>query len=54
MIGLRREREAMREAGLIHAESVFPPSMTLVTALVLLIVGIVAIFSMVFQAGPFG
>ena len=54
MIGLRREREAMREAGLIHAQSSFPPSMTLVTALVLLVVGVVAIVSMISQTGPFG
>ena len=54
MIGLRREREAMRSAGLIHAQSIFPPSMTLVTALVLLVVGVVAIVSMISQSGPFG
>jgi len=54
MIGLRREREAMREAGLIHAESGFPPSMTLITAVILLIVGVIAIVSMISQAGPFG
>ena len=54
MTGLRHEREAMRETGLIHAESGFPPSMTLITAVLLLIVGVVAIVSMVFQVGPFG
>ena len=54
MVGLRHEREDMRATGLIHAESRFPPSMTLIAALLLLLVGIVAIFSMVFQAGPFG
>lgn len=54
MLGLRRERQSMREAGLIHAQSVFPPSMTLITAALLLIVGVIAIVSMVFQAGPFG
>jgi putative membrane protein len=54
MMGLRHEREEMRQAGLIHAQSKFPPSMTLITAVLLLIVGIVAIVSMVFQVGPFG
>jgi uncharacterized membrane protein YidH (DUF202 family) len=54
MLGLRRVRHAMQEDGLIHAESVFPPSFTLVTAVALLLIGIVAIVSMVFQAGPFG
>jgi len=32
MLVLRRQREAMRELGLVHAESVFPPSLTLMTA----------------------
>ncbi|RUM95782.1 DUF202 domain-containing protein [Pseudaminobacter arsenicus] len=53
MQGLRHEREAMRQAGLVHAESRFPPSMTLITALILLVVGVAAIISMAFQVGPF-
>ena len=52
MLGLRHEREAMRAAGLIHGESVFPPSLTLITAAILLLIGIAAIISMVFNAGP--
>ena len=54
MLGLRRERKAMAAAGLVHAESVFPPSMTLVTAVILLLIGLFAVVSMVFQTGPFG
>jgi putative membrane protein len=54
MFGLREERKAMAAAGLIHGESRFPPSFTLMTALLLLLVGIAAIMSMVFQIGPFG
>ena len=54
MLGLRHERDAMHEDGLIHAQSRFPPSMTLVTAIILLAIGLVAIVSMVLQAGPFG
>jgi len=54
MIGLREERAAMKEAGLIHGESGFPPSMTLIIAALLLLVGIVAIISMTLQVGPFG
>lgn len=54
MLGLRDERVAMTEAGLIHGESRFPPSLTLVTATVLLLIGIFAIISMVFRVGPFG
>jgi putative membrane protein len=53
MIGLRRERDDMREAGLIHGDSGYPVSFTLVTAVVLLVIGLIAIFSMVFHVGPF-
>jgi uncharacterized membrane protein YidH (DUF202 family) len=53
MIGLRRERGDMREAGLIHGDSRYPISFTLVTAVILLMIGLVAIFSMVFNIGPF-
>jgi putative membrane protein len=53
MLGLRAERAAMKEAGLIHGESKFPVSLTLVTAVILLAIGIFAIASMVFGAGPF-
>jgi uncharacterized membrane protein YidH (DUF202 family) len=54
MIGLRDERAAMKSAGLIHGESRFPPSMTLIIAVLLLLIGIVAIVSMTLQIGPFG
>ncbi|TIU48180.1 MAG: DUF202 domain-containing protein [Mesorhizobium sp.] len=53
MIGLRHERNAMRAEELIHGESHFPPSVTLITAVILLVVGIAAIVSMLFQIGPF-
>ena len=53
MLGLRKERRAMTDAGLVHGESRFPVSFTLVTAVVLLGIGILAIASMVFGAGPF-
>jgi uncharacterized membrane protein YidH (DUF202 family) len=54
MIGLREERTAMKAAGLIYGESRFPPSMTLIVAVLLLLIGIVAIASMTLQIGPFG
>lgn len=54
MSGLRHEREAMRIEGLIHAQSRFPISMTLVVAVLLLATGLLAILSMVFRIGPFG
>ena len=44
----------MREEGLIHGETVFPVSLTLLTALLLLMIGVAAIISMQFQIGPFG
>lgn len=54
MAGLRHERGAMQSSGLIHAESHFPVSFTLVTAVVLLVIGIFAVASMIFRVGPFG
>ena len=54
MLGLRRLRESMREDGLIHGETLFPVSLTLITALLLLAVGLAAIVSMELQIGPFG
>ncbi len=54
MLGLRRLRESMRAEGLVHGETVFPVSLTLVTALVLLLIGVAAILSMAFRIGPFG
>jgi len=38
----------------VHGESKFPPSLTLITAIILLLIGIFAIVSMVFRVGPFG
>ena len=54
MLGLRAERNKMTQDGLVHGESRFPPSLTLITALVLLMIGVAAMVSMVFQVGPFG
>jgi putative membrane protein len=53
MKGLRRQREAMKSEGLVHAQSAFPVSMTLVVALLLLGIGLLAILSMLFHIGPF-
>ena len=54
MLGLRATRDQMTQDGLIHGQSAFPPSMILITALILLLIGIFAILSMVFHIGPFG
>jgi len=54
MLGLRRMRTDMKLEGLIHGESRFPPSMTLIVAILLLLIGVLAITSMTFDVGPFG
>jgi putative membrane protein len=53
MVGLREQRKAMTAAGLVHGESHFPVSLTLITAVILLLIGVTAIVSMIFQVGPF-
>ena len=53
MYALRKQREAMRDSGVLYAESPFPPSMTLVVALLLLGLGIVTAISMIYKVGPF-
>ncbi len=53
MLGLRKTREEMVAAGLIYGQSMFPASLTLLTALLLLAIGGTAIASMVFGIGPF-
>jgi inner membrane protein YidH len=54
MTELRRQRQQLRSDGLIHGESQFPVSLTLVVAIALLLVGIFAILNMVYHTGPFG
>jgi putative membrane protein len=53
MRGLRHQRDEMREDGLIYAQSGFPVSLTAIVALLLLLVGLLAIASVVFKLGPF-
>jgi putative membrane protein len=54
MWGLRKQREAMAAEGLIHAQSGFPPSMTLIAAVLLLLIGLAAIANMVFHVTLLG
>jgi len=54
MVGLRGERETMISEGLIHGQSRYPVSLTLITAACLLLIGLFAIVSMVFNAQPLG
>ena len=53
MLGLRRERQMLKADGLVHAESGYPVSFTLIVAIVVLAIGVLAIASMVFHIGPF-
>jgi putative membrane protein len=53
MLELRRLRAQMRADGLVHGETSFPLSLTLVVALLLLTLGVFAVASMVFGVGPF-
>ena len=46
MLGLRVERRAMVQDKLVHGQSAFPASLTLIVAVILLLIGIAAILSM--------
>jgi putative membrane protein len=54
MSHLRLTRDEMTASGLIHGQSGFPVSFTLVIALLLLILGFVAVISMVFDIALLG
>lgn len=54
MVGLRRERAMLKRAGLIHAESQYPLSLTLMVAVLLLVIGVLAVVTMVTGGGPLG
>ena len=51
---LRKRRAAMMDEALIHGEMGYPVSMTLVTAVLLLVLGLVAAASVVFDASLLG
>lgn len=53
MLALRISRKQLVADGLIHGKSPFPPSLTLITAVILLGVSVAAITSMIFHIGPF-
>lgn len=54
MMGLRHERQSMCDEGLIHGKSRFPVSYTLLVAVLILALGLVALTSLTFNVGPFG
>lgn len=49
MRALRAERDAMAREGLVHAQSPYPVSLSLITAVLLWAIGLLAIASMVFD-----
>jgi uncharacterized membrane protein YidH (DUF202 family) len=53
MLGLRKMRRGMHDQTLVHAESLFPVSFTLLVAVLLLGIGLIALVSLTFQVGPF-
>jgi putative membrane protein len=53
MSELRAERHMMVEQRLVHGELSYPVSMTLIIAVLLLLLGLIALFSMVARVGPF-
>jgi putative membrane protein len=54
MKSLRDTRNEMKGEGLIHGESQFPASLTLIVAILLLAIGILATVSIWSGHGPFG
>ena len=50
---LRMERSDMVEKGLVHGDSAYPISMTLITALLLLAIGVIAFINMVTRSWPY-
>jgi putative membrane protein len=53
MLGLRETRARLRAEHLIQGESGFPVSLTLIVSVLLLLVGLLAMVSMIFNVGPF-
>ncbi len=54
MKGLRDLRDELTQDGLIHGQSGFPVSLTLLVAIALLAIGVFAVASMAVNIGPFG
>ena len=52
MAELRRTREQLRLEGLVHAQTVFPVSLSLIVAVLLLLLGTIAAINMSLGVGP--
>lgn len=53
MLELRAERKSFADRGLILGDDWFPISVTLITATLLLMIGLIAIVGIAMRAGPF-
>lgn len=53
MLGLRHQRSTLKAQGFVHAETGFPASLVLIVAVTLLLIGVVAVISMVGRVGPY-
>jgi putative membrane protein len=53
MLGLREQREQLKAAQLVHAQSRFPASLVLIVAVILLLIGVGAATSMILHVGPY-
>jgi putative membrane protein len=53
MLGLRETRARLTAEQLIHGQSTYPVSLTLIVAVLLLLIGLLAMVSMIFNVGPF-
>lgn len=53
MVELRTQRQRMTIGGLIHGKSGYPVSLTLITAVLLFLIGLLAAISMIFRVGPY-
>ncbi|HEY0431298.1 MAG TPA: DUF202 domain-containing protein, partial [Pyrinomonadaceae bacterium] len=53
MMELRAERAEMIRRKLVHGQLSYPVSVTLIGAVLLLLIGLIAIFSIVSRVGPF-
>jgi putative membrane protein len=54
MMELRHQRANMKAEGLIYAHTNFPPSLVLIVALILLLLGVFTAVSMLMHIGPLG
>jgi putative membrane protein len=53
MLQVRKDRKALADQGLISGDDYFPVSSTLIVAVSLFAIGLIAIVGMVMRAGPF-